>query len=218
MVDLTKFDMHPNHGSEGNTWPGSADVCNHIQLESICHGMVYLKKLGLVSIIIVEHDDWKRGEEHECSDAIEEWIMTGQNTAEAAEHTKLLPSSSCSEDKATSYDALHKSRDHACKAGHNGKRMNLAPPFLNAEEVKTTLRNSTSANINTTWRGNHMGVVGGGLETRGMWALGDDPLPPPGKGVLKSCDLGAQNSPTHSLNNNPHPPGGPHEGSGRGWG
>jgi amino-acid N-acetyltransferase len=43
-----------------------------VQLESICRGMVYLEKLGLVSVIVVERDDWKRGEEHERSDGIDE--------------------------------------------------------------------------------------------------------------------------------------------------
>lgn len=42
------------------------------QLESIARGMVYLQKLGLVSVIVVERDDWNRGDEHERSDVIEE--------------------------------------------------------------------------------------------------------------------------------------------------
>ena len=33
------------------------------QLESICRGLVYLEKLGLVSVIVVEHDDRPRGEQ-----------------------------------------------------------------------------------------------------------------------------------------------------------
>lgn len=41
------------------------------QLESIARGMVYLEKLGLVSVIVVESDDWEPGSEHEREDAIE---------------------------------------------------------------------------------------------------------------------------------------------------
>lgn len=43
-----------------------------IQLESICRGMVYLEKLGLVSVIVVENDEWTRGMEGERRDAVEE--------------------------------------------------------------------------------------------------------------------------------------------------
>ncbi|KAG8893712.1 Amino-acid acetyltransferase, mitochondrial [Tulasnella sp. 403] len=35
------------------------------QLESICRGMVYLEKLGLVSVIVVERDDWHPGQDGE---------------------------------------------------------------------------------------------------------------------------------------------------------
>ncbi|KAI0036626.1 hypothetical protein K488DRAFT_81871 [Vararia minispora EC-137] len=35
------------------------------QLESIARGMVYLEKAGLVSVIVVEHDDMPKGHEHE---------------------------------------------------------------------------------------------------------------------------------------------------------
>lgn len=45
---------------------------NDRQLESIARGMVYLQKLGLVSVIVVERDDWTRGDEHERSDVIDE--------------------------------------------------------------------------------------------------------------------------------------------------
>ncbi|KAI0041794.1 mitochondrial amino-acid acetyltransferase [Auriscalpium vulgare] len=42
------------------------------QLESIARGMVYLEKLGLVSVIIVEHDDCPKGDEHEREAVLEE--------------------------------------------------------------------------------------------------------------------------------------------------
>ena len=42
------------------------------QLESICRGMVYLEKLGLVSVIVVELDDWIKGEVGEKARVIEE--------------------------------------------------------------------------------------------------------------------------------------------------
>ncbi|KAG8955498.1 Amino-acid acetyltransferase, mitochondrial [Tulasnella sp. 419] len=35
------------------------------QLESICRGLVYLEKLGLVSVIVAERDDWRPGENEE---------------------------------------------------------------------------------------------------------------------------------------------------------
>ena len=42
------------------------------QLESISKGMVYLEKLGLVSVIVVELDDWVPGEPGEKAAALEE--------------------------------------------------------------------------------------------------------------------------------------------------
>ncbi|PVF99068.1 DUF619-domain-containing protein [Serendipita vermifera] len=42
------------------------------QLESIARGMVYLEKLGLVSIIVVENDDWKPGKDNERQNAVED--------------------------------------------------------------------------------------------------------------------------------------------------
>lgn len=47
---------------------------NERQLESIARGMVYLEKLGLVSVIVVELDNWVRGEEGEKSAVMEETI------------------------------------------------------------------------------------------------------------------------------------------------
>ncbi|KAG9028995.1 Amino-acid acetyltransferase, mitochondrial [Tulasnella sp. UAMH 9824] len=38
-------------------------------LESICRGMVYLEKLGLVSVIVVENDDWQPGQDGERGQA-----------------------------------------------------------------------------------------------------------------------------------------------------
>ncbi|KIJ46491.1 hypothetical protein M422DRAFT_46206 [Sphaerobolus stellatus SS14] len=43
-----------------------------IQLESIATGMVYLEKLGLVSVIVVDHDDWIKGEIGERARVTEE--------------------------------------------------------------------------------------------------------------------------------------------------
>lgn len=45
---------------------------NDRQLESIARGMVYLEKLGLVSVIVVEMDDWVPGESGEKSVVVEE--------------------------------------------------------------------------------------------------------------------------------------------------
>jgi amino-acid N-acetyltransferase len=42
------------------------------QLESIARGLVYLEKLGLVSVIVVENDDWEIGSENEREDAVED--------------------------------------------------------------------------------------------------------------------------------------------------
>ncbi|EJD51775.1 mitochondrial amino-acid acetyltransferase [Auricularia subglabra TFB-10046 SS5] len=42
------------------------------QLESIARGMVYLEKLGLVSIIVVERDDWQPGRHGERHQAVED--------------------------------------------------------------------------------------------------------------------------------------------------
>ncbi|KAK2461640.1 hypothetical protein APHAL10511_006103 [Amanita phalloides] len=43
-----------------------------VQLDSICRGLVYLEKLGLVSVIVVENDTLRRGEEDERSAIIAE--------------------------------------------------------------------------------------------------------------------------------------------------
>lgn len=45
---------------------------NDVQLDSIARGMVYLQKLGLVSVIVVERDDWTRGDESERTDVTED--------------------------------------------------------------------------------------------------------------------------------------------------
>ncbi|KDR85355.1 hypothetical protein GALMADRAFT_132058 [Galerina marginata CBS 339.88] len=42
------------------------------QLDSICRGLVYLEKLGLVSVIVVENDERPRGEQDERSAIIDE--------------------------------------------------------------------------------------------------------------------------------------------------
>lgn len=42
------------------------------QLDSICRGLVYLEKLGLVSVIVVENDERPRGEQDERSGIIDE--------------------------------------------------------------------------------------------------------------------------------------------------
>ncbi|KDQ63427.1 hypothetical protein JAAARDRAFT_29457 [Jaapia argillacea MUCL 33604] len=44
------------------------------QLESVCRGMVYLEKLGLVSVIIVENDELERGTAGERQEAHEEMM------------------------------------------------------------------------------------------------------------------------------------------------
>ncbi|KAF8634412.1 hypothetical protein AX15_000863 [Amanita polypyramis BW_CC] len=43
-----------------------------VQLDSICRGLVYLEKLGLLSVIVVENDTLQRGEEDERSTIIKE--------------------------------------------------------------------------------------------------------------------------------------------------
>ncbi|KAF9479726.1 mitochondrial amino-acid acetyltransferase [Pholiota conissans] len=49
------------------------------QLDSICKGLVYLEKLGLVSVIVVENDEQPRGEEDERSAIIDDVmrVVTG---------------------------------------------------------------------------------------------------------------------------------------------
>ncbi|KZO91604.1 mitochondrial amino-acid acetyltransferase [Calocera viscosa TUFC12733] len=42
------------------------------QLDSIALGMVYLEKLGLVSVIVVENDEWERGEPDERLNAVDD--------------------------------------------------------------------------------------------------------------------------------------------------
>ena len=42
------------------------------QLESIARGMVYLEKLGLLSVIFVENDQLPRGDSRECTALVEE--------------------------------------------------------------------------------------------------------------------------------------------------
>ncbi|EPQ60518.1 mitochondrial amino-acid acetyltransferase [Gloeophyllum trabeum ATCC 11539] len=42
------------------------------QLDSVCRGIIYLEKLGLVSVIVVENDDLVRGAEHERDAILEE--------------------------------------------------------------------------------------------------------------------------------------------------
>ena len=42
------------------------------QLDSICRGLVYLEKLGLVSVIVVENDELRRGEQDERSAIVDE--------------------------------------------------------------------------------------------------------------------------------------------------
>lgn len=44
---------------------------NDRQLESVAQGIQYLEKLGLVSVIVVEHDDWEKGSGIERSQALE---------------------------------------------------------------------------------------------------------------------------------------------------
>ncbi|KAF8500662.1 mitochondrial amino-acid acetyltransferase [Hysterangium stoloniferum] len=44
------------------------------QLESVATGMVYLEKLGLVSVVVVDHDDWVKGEAGERARVVEEVI------------------------------------------------------------------------------------------------------------------------------------------------
>jgi amino-acid N-acetyltransferase len=48
------------------------------QLESIARGMVHLSKLGLVSVIVIESDDWVPGEEGERRDAVEECMTVAK--------------------------------------------------------------------------------------------------------------------------------------------
>ncbi|EEB88111.1 hypothetical protein MPER_14244, partial [Moniliophthora perniciosa FA553] len=43
-----------------------------VQLESIARGMVYLEKLGLVSVIVVENVEMPRGEQNERAEIVEE--------------------------------------------------------------------------------------------------------------------------------------------------
>ena len=50
-----------------------------IQLDSICRGLVYLEKLGLVSVIVVENDDRPRGDEDERSTIIDEVMRVVTN-------------------------------------------------------------------------------------------------------------------------------------------
>ena len=45
---------------------------NDRQLESISRGMVYLEKLGLLSVIVVENDQLARGDEHERAMIVED--------------------------------------------------------------------------------------------------------------------------------------------------
>ncbi|KAJ3808106.1 mitochondrial amino-acid acetyltransferase [Lentinula lateritia] len=45
---------------------------NQVQLDSIARGMVYLEKLGLVSVIVVENDDVQRGEQDSRSVIVED--------------------------------------------------------------------------------------------------------------------------------------------------
>jgi len=42
------------------------------QLESVATGMVYLEKLGLASVVVVDHDDWNKGEVGERTRVVEE--------------------------------------------------------------------------------------------------------------------------------------------------
>ncbi|KZT30707.1 mitochondrial amino-acid acetyltransferase [Neolentinus lepideus HHB14362 ss-1] len=42
------------------------------QLDSVCRGIIYLEKLGLVSVIVIENDDLVRGDEHERDAILEE--------------------------------------------------------------------------------------------------------------------------------------------------
>ncbi|CAA7258627.1 unnamed protein product [Cyclocybe aegerita] len=49
------------------------------QLESICRGLVYLEKLGLVSVIVVENDERTRGEEDERASIVDETMRIVTN-------------------------------------------------------------------------------------------------------------------------------------------
>ena len=51
------------------------------QLESIAKGMVYLEKLGLTSVIVIELDDWVKGEQGDKSRAVDE-VMRVVSTLE----------------------------------------------------------------------------------------------------------------------------------------
>ncbi|KAL5519144.1 ARG2 [Sanghuangporus vaninii] len=52
------------------------------QLESIAKGLVYLEKLGLTSVIVIEHDDWIRGEQDDKAKAVDE-VMRVVSTLES---------------------------------------------------------------------------------------------------------------------------------------
>ncbi|KAL5495090.1 ARG2 [Sanghuangporus weigelae] len=52
------------------------------QLESIAKGLVYLEKLGLTSVIVIEHDDWVRGEQGDKAKAVDE-VMRVVSTLES---------------------------------------------------------------------------------------------------------------------------------------
>ncbi|TFK56947.1 mitochondrial amino-acid acetyltransferase [Heliocybe sulcata] len=48
------------------------------QLDSVCRGIIYLEKLGLVSVIVVENDDLPRGVEHERDAILEDTLRVAQ--------------------------------------------------------------------------------------------------------------------------------------------
>lgn len=61
------------------------------QLESVATGMVYLEKLGLVSVVVVDHDDWRKGETAERARVIEETMrVTAALEREGARARPLL--------------------------------------------------------------------------------------------------------------------------------
>ncbi|KDQ09162.1 hypothetical protein BOTBODRAFT_58809 [Botryobasidium botryosum FD-172 SS1] len=61
------------------------------QLESVAQGLEYLDKLGLVSVIVVERDDWERGSASERADVIGEIMRVAKALEDQGARARPIP-------------------------------------------------------------------------------------------------------------------------------
>ncbi|KAF8324021.1 hypothetical protein DL93DRAFT_2123637 [Clavulina sp. PMI_390] len=102
---------------------------NDRQLDSIARGMVYLQKLGLVSVIVVERDDWTRGAEKERSDVIDEAARVVQALeAQGARARPIMQAIARLGPKPEDLDAPSTSSSSSSHAAEQAQKNGITPP------------------------------------------------------------------------------------------